>query len=215
MVNLNVQGKIQNFSVSIKKELDNDKTITYRLKFIDHSFRKTNYQNFLITYLKFTKKNSKEAQKQKNIKSECNFIGLKLHYKCKERRKICFISIKGSIQKFTTMNQLCNGDINKFVLLRKGVYRYEYMDSWERFNEESLPDKETLNSKLNLEDITDEGYAHGQKIQKEFEIKNLDEYHDWYVEGDTFLLADVFENFRSKCIEIFELDPAHFLPGLA
>ena len=87
-----------------------------------------------------------------------------MHYKCKDSRKICFISIKGSIQKFTTMNQLCNGDINKFVLLRKGVYRYEYMDSWERFNEESLPDKEALNSKLNLEDITDEGYAHGQKI---------------------------------------------------
>ena len=116
------------------------------------------------------------------------------------------------------MNQFCNGDINKFILLlRKGVYPYEYMDSWERFNGESLPDKEALNSKLNLEDITDEDYAHGQKIQKEFEIKNVDEYHDLYVESDTFLLADVFENFRSKCIEIYELDPADFLsaPGLA
>ena len=109
------------------------------------------------------------------------------------------------------MNQFCNGDINKFVLLlRKGVYPYEYMDSWERFNGESLPDKEALNSKLNLEDITDEDYAHGQKIQKEFEIKNVDEDHDLYVESDTFLLADVFENFRSKCIEIYELDPANF-----
>ena len=88
-----------------------------------------------------------------------------MHYKCKERGKICFNSIKGSIKKFTTVNQFCNGDINKFVLLlRKGVYPYEYMDSWERFNGESLPDKETLNSKLNLEDITDEDYAHGQKI---------------------------------------------------
>ena len=88
------------------------------------------------------------------------------------------------------------------------------MDSWERFNGESLPDKETLNSKLNLEDITDEDYAHGQKIQKEFEIKNVDEYHDLYVESDIFLLADVFENFRSKCIEIYELDPADFLSAL-
>ena len=88
-----------------------------------------------------------------------------MHYKCKERGKICFNSIKGSIKKFTTMNQFCNCDINKFVLLlRKGVYPYEYMDNWERFNGESLPDKEALNIKLNLEDITDEDYAHGQKI---------------------------------------------------
>ena len=50
-----------------------------------------------------------------------------------------------------------------------------------------------------------------------FQIKNLVEYHDLYVQCDTFLLADVFENFRNKCIEIYKLDPAHFLsaPGLA
>ena len=70
------------------------------------------------------------------------------------------------------MYQFCYCDINKFVLLlRKGVYPYEYKDSWERFNEESLPDKKSFNSKLNLEDSTDEDYAHGQKIWKEFEIK--------------------------------------------
>ena len=72
------------------------------------------------------------------------------------------------------MYQFCQCDINKFVLLlRKGVYPYEYKDSWERFNEESLPDKKSFNSKLNLEDSTDEDYAHGQKIWKEFEIKIL------------------------------------------
>ena len=50
-----------------------------------------------------------------------------------------------------------------------------------------------------------------------FEIKNLGEYHDLYVQSDTLLLADVFENFTDKCIEIYELNPAHFLsaPGLA
>ena len=103
------------------------------------------------------------------------------------------------------------------MLLRKGNYSYEYVDSWEKFNETSLPDKKAFYSELNKEGITDEDYAHAQKVWKVFEIKNLGEYHDLYVQSDTLLLADVFENFRDKCIEIYELDPAHFLsaPGLA
>ena len=103
------------------------------------------------------------------------------------------------------------------MLLKKGVYPYEYMDSWEKFNETSLPDKKAFYSELNKEGITDEDYAHAQKVWKVFEIKNLGEYHDLYVQCDTLLLADVFGNFRDKCIEIYKLDPAHFLsaPGLA
>ena len=84
------------------------------------------------------------------------------------------------------------------------------MDSWERFNETSLPDKKAFYSELNLEDITDKDYAHAQKVFEEFKLKNLGDYHDLYVQSDTLLLADVFENFRNKCIEIYELDPAHF-----
>ena len=91
------------------------------------------------------------------------------------------------------------------------------MDSWVRFNRTSLPDKKAFYSELNLEDITDKDYAHAQKVFEEFKLKNLGDYHDLYVQSDTLLLADVFENFRNKCIEIYELDPAHFLsaPGLA
>ena len=84
------------------------------------------------------------------------------------------------------------------------------MDSWERFTETSLPDKKAFYSKLNLEDITDKDYEHAQKVWKVFGIKNLGEYHDLYVQSDTLLLADVFENFRNKCIEIYEFDSAHF-----
>ena len=58
---------------------------------------------------------------------------------------------------------------------------------------------------------TDEDYIHAQKLFEEFNIKHLDEYHDVYVHSDTLLLADVFGNFRNKCTEIYELDPAHFL----
>ena len=91
------------------------------------------------------------------------------------------------------------------------------MDSWERFNETSLPDKKAFYSELNLEDITDKDYEHAQKVWEVFGIKNFGEYHDLYVQCDTLLLADVFEKFRDKCIEIYGLDPSHFLsaPGLA
>ena len=70
------------------------------------------------------------------------------------------------------------------------------MDSWERFSETELPDKESFYNELNKEGITDEDYAHAQKVRKEFNIKNLGESHDLYVQSDTLLLADVFENFR-------------------
>ena len=84
------------------------------------------------------------------------------------------------------------------------------MDSWERFNEKSSPDKRAFYSELNLADITDKDYAHAQKVFKELNLKNLGDYHDLHVQSDTLLLADVFDNFRNKCTEIYELDPAHF-----
>ena len=92
------------------------------------------------------------------------------------------------------------------MLLRKGVYQYEYIDSWERFNETTLPNKKAFYSKLNLEDITDEDYIHPQKVFEEFKLKNLVEYHDLFVQSDTLLVSDVFENFKNKCIKTYELD---------
>ena len=91
------------------------------------------------------------------------------------------------------------------------------MDSWEIFNETSLPLKKIFHSELNLVDITDKDYNHAQNLWKVFEINNLGEYHDLYVQTDTLLLLDVFEKFRDKCIEIYELNPSYFYsaPGLA
>ena len=91
------------------------------------------------------------------------------------------------------------------------------MNSWEKFNETLLPDKKYFYSNLNLEDVTAKDYAHTQKVWEVFEIKGWGEYRDLYVQGDTLLLADVFENFRDKCTEIYKLDPTHFLsaPGIA
>ena len=100
--------------------------------------------------------------------SECNFIGLKnnrLHYKCKECNDESDKSINGLNKKFLNTYRFCNGDLHKFVLLlRKDVYPYEYMNNWEKFNETSLPDKESFYSKLNKEGITDEDYAHAEEV---------------------------------------------------
>ena len=125
---------------------------------------------------------------------------------------------KELIKKFANTYSFCNNDLNKFVLLlRKGVYPYEYMDNWERFNETSLPNKVPFYSNLKVENIDDIDYRHGINVFKRFKLKNLGEYHDLYVQTDTLLLPDVFENFRNMCIKVYELDPAHFLslPGLA
>ena len=103
------------------------------------------------------------------------------------------------------MYQFSSGNLNKFVLLlRKGVYPYEYMDSWEKFDETTLPPKEAFHSNLNLEDISNEDYAHAQKVWEIFEIKNLGEYHNLYVQTNTLLLVNEFENFRNKSIEILQ-----------
>ena len=78
------------------------------------------------------------------------------------------------------------------------------MDDWEKFNETTLAEKKEFYSNLNIEDITDAYYMHVKKVCKDFEIKNLGEYHDLYLESDVLLLADVFENFRKMCLQIPE-----------
>ena len=102
------------------------------------------------------------------------------------------------------------------MLLRKGVYPYEYMDSWERFIEEQLPAIDKFYSNLNLKDINKDDYRYAQKLWSTFNIKNLGEYHDLYVQSDTAQLADIFEQFRTLCFKEYELDPAYFSakPGL-
>ena len=91
------------------------------------------------------------------------------------------------------------------------------MDNCEKLNETSLPSKKDFYRNLDMENIDDGDYRHGNNVFKRFKLKNLGEYHDLYVQSDTLLLADMFENFRNTCLKVYELDPAHFLslPGLA
>ena len=91
------------------------------------------------------------------------------------------------------------------------------MDDWENFNETSLSEKDKFYCNLNMEDITDEDYMYVKRVCKDFEIKKLGKYHDFYFKSDALLLADVFKNFRKMCLKLYELDPVKCLsaPGLA
>ena len=206
------------FSVPIKKEFHKGETTTYKLKFID-SFRfMPTALCILVKYLS----DGLHRDKRKDCKSKLSYVSVKgnqLIFQCFACEKNYEKDFNNElIKRFANMYTFCKGDINKFVLLlRKDVYPYEYVDNWKRFEEASLLDKKAFYSELNNKDITDIDYGHYQTVWKGFEIKNLGEYRDLYVQCDTLLLTDVFESFRKKCMEIYELHPVHILsaPGLA
>ncbi|XP_072019741.1 uncharacterized protein [Amphiura filiformis] len=103
------------------------------------------------------------------------------------------------------------------LLLRKGVYPYDHVNSLEKLQETSLPPKDTFYSKLNEEHISDEDYEHAQKVWNTFEMKTMREYHDLYLKSDVLRLADVFESFRKLCLKNYKLDPCWYYtaPGLS
>ena len=103
------------------------------------------------------------------------------------------------------------------LMTRKGIYPYDYMDSFEKFNKTELPTKDEFYSILNNEHISDEDYCHAKKVWNTFQLKTMGEYHNLYLKSDILLLADVFENFRKTCLQYYKLDPCHYFtsPGLS
>ena len=103
------------------------------------------------------------------------------------------------------------------LMSKKGVYPYDYMDSFEKFDQEELPKKEDFYSILNDQNISDKEYDHAKNVWKKFKLKNMGQYHDLYLVSDVLLLADVFESFRKTCLEYYKLDPCHYFtsPGLS
>ena len=167
---------------------DDKKCETYgiKCKFCDCFLEYTNFKDDLIEY-------------------KCSCCNKNYQHKFNEKL----------MERFYNTYKFSDNNNNKFIsLFRKGVYSNKCMDDWEKFNETLLIEKEDIYSHLNMEDITDADYKHGQRVCKDFEIKNLGEFFDLYLESDTLFLADVFENFRNMCSEIYEFDPAKFLSAL-
>ena len=114
---------------------------------------------------------------------------------------------------------------NLELLKQKGAYLYEYMDSFQRFNEGKLLNKECFYSSVkdritgNNGDkldgqISDEDYLTCKKIWNESNMKNMGDYHDHYLKKDVLLLADVFEKFIDACLKFDGLDPCHYFSSL-
>ena len=122
--------------------------------------------------------------------------------------------MNASLEKLVS-NLAKEGDV-KFRLL-KGVYPYEYVSSFQKFQETNLPPKEAFFSILRNQGISLEDYTHAQTVFTEFECQSFRDYHDLYLRSDVLLLAEVFENFRDICLNYYKLDPAHFYtsPGLS
>ena len=97
------------------------------------------------------------------------------------------------------------------LLIRKGVYPYDYINNSERFNETQLPPKNAFFSSLTNQHISDNDYMHAVNVWNKLKIKNLGEYNDLYLKTDVLLLADVFESFRKMYLEYYALDPCHYV----
>ena len=211
--------KYVTFSVPLKMKIENkDIEITYKIKYIDNYRFMSSLLSKLVDNLSEGIHNNKcvdcnsrlDYIKIKNKKLLLKCFNCNTYYKKKFNKDL--------IKRFRNTYIFFDNDINKFVLLlRKDVFPYEYVDNWEGFDETSLPNKEEFYSNLNMEDINDIDYRHANNVFKRFELENIGQYHDLYVQSDTLLLADVFENFRDMCIKVYQLDPAHFLslPGLS
>ena len=95
-------------------------------------------------------------------------------------------------------------------MIRKGMYPYEYMDDFQKYEEAKPPSKNALYSKLSMKGKSDNDYEHAQQILNTMEKKSLGCYHNFYLKTVVLLLADVFETFRNTCLNHYKLDPSHF-----
>ena len=117
--------------------------------------------------------------------------------------------------KFTS--QMFKKDKKLKLMKKKGIYPYDYIDGFEKFNNTELPSKNDFYSLLNNEHITGEQYQDAQSVWKILKLKSMADYHDLYLGSDVLLLADVFENFRKTCMLYYKLDPCNYFtsPGLS
>ena len=124
---------------------------------------------------------------------------------------------KDGLEKFKNTKLHFEREEEFELMLRKGVFCYDYFSCREKFEEKALPDRSAFFNRLTDTECSEEDYAHAQHVWNTFKMENLREYHDKYLLTDVLLLADVFEDFRTFSLEHYELDPVHYYtsPGLS
>ena len=219
-------NKYMSFSIPIKKEVKEsnskkNRVITYTLKFMDTARHNNRALSTFVDNLSELNVCDCKENSDKNIIIKIKYEQGKTYIfticrTCSRfRRDQPLNNLK---HKFPSTYKLSNNDINRFVLLlKKGIYPYQYMDSHDKFNETTLPPIQKFYSNIRSKNINNDEYKHAKKVWDHFELKTLGDYHDLYVQADTAQLSDVFEHFRSLCLKEYQLDPAYFVstPSLA
>ena len=194
------------FSIPIKKKVylksknTKKKLLTYNLRFIDSARHINKSLSTIVDNLLGLNKCDCEKKSFNNIKTTYKVINNEyiVHTRC----KVCLwkkdTKLSMLVANFPNTFKLCCGSVEKFLLLlRKGVYPYEYIDKMSKFNEKELPTVHNFYSKLGSSGISRKDYAQAKKVWRFFKIKDLGGYHDLYVQANVAQLSDVFENFRS------------------
>ena len=118
---------------------------------------------------------------------------------------------------FKYMTSFFPDPTKRALMIRKGVFPYDYMTSMDKFNETQLPPQSAFYNRLTDEPISDEDYEFAQQVWSSFECRTLGDYHDLYLKSDVFLTTDIFEKFRDDSQALYGLEPVHYysLPGLS
>ena len=210
--------KFMSFSIPIKKKTyansrnTKKKLLTYNLRFIDSARHMNESLCTLVDNLSGLRNCYCEKKSFDNIKTTYKVINNEYIVNTRCKACLCRKDIKLSelVKTLPNTYNLCRGNVEKFLLLlRKSVYPYEYMNNMFKFFENELTTIDNFYSKLSSSGISTKDYSHAKK--------DMGEYHDLYVRSDVAQLSDVFENFRSLCLKIYELDPSYFVstPALA
>ncbi|XP_070155861.1 uncharacterized protein [Polyergus mexicanus] len=164
-----------------------------------------------ISFMKYVKDTAEKSDWRSNIK--LRFID---SYKFLSTSLEKLASFLNNDKLQILKSKFQNLSIEEFNLLtRKGIFPYEYIDCVDRLHDTCLPSRESFYSSLTGDTVSESDYAHAENVWERFSVRTLGEYSDLYLKTDVLSLADVFENFRNKCIESYGLDPAYYytLPG--
>lgn len=119
-------------------------------------------------------------------------------------------TIEDKRKVFKNVSKLFHDDRQFELMIKKGVYPYDYIDSYSRLHETRLPQQKDFYSELYNSEISPEDYQHALHVWYTFDCKTLLDYHNLYLKIDVLLLADIWENFRAVCYNIYKLDCEYY-----